>query len=53
MVSTPHPGAVGALAPDHLIFYLTRAKPQFKTNAQFTKQERKTVDDKKTKQSIL
>ena len=41
---------LGTLAPDHFISYLTRTKSQFKTNAQFTKQKRKTVEDKKTKQ---
>lgn len=43
-----HPGATGALAPIIFISCLTGTKPQLKTNAQLTKQKRKTVDDKKT-----
>lgn len=44
-----HLSAAGVLAPIRFISSLTRTRSQFKTNAQFTKQKRKTVDDK-TKQ---
>lgn len=51
-----HPGACSRGLDSRSSYFLPhKTKSQFQTNAQFTKQERKTVDDKKTKQkqSIL